>query len=188
MTQGGQVSDLVTVRPPAAAPDGPHAMEPSTLRYVMSQFATGVTVLTVGGEHLHGMTANAFSSVSLASSSVLCCVDHSAVMHDSIVAAGHFAVSIMESGQEGLARYFADKKRPLGPAQFEEVAWAPGPRTGAPLLSGALAWLECEVTASHVSGDHSIFIGTVLGSSRGPGSKGLLFFDGAFHEGAARVR
>ncbi|MER6015853.1 flavin reductase family protein [Streptomyces bluensis] len=153
---------------------------PASLREVMARFATGVTVLSTGGEHIHGMTANAFTSVSLDPPSVLCCVDRSAVMHKAITAAGHFGVSIMEAGQEGLVRFFADKKRPLGPGQFAGVDWSAGPRTGAPLLSGALAWLECELSAAHDVGDHSIFIGEVVGASRGGARDGLLFFCGGF--------
>ncbi|MET8977520.1 flavin reductase family protein [Streptomyces sp. NPDC004539] len=153
---------------------------PASLREVMARFATGVTVLSTGGEHIHGMTANAFTSVSLDPPSVLCCIDRSAVMHRAITAAGHFGVSIMEAGQENLVRFFADKQRPLGPAQFTGVDWSAGACTGAPLLSGALAWLECELSAAHDVADHSIFIGDVVGASRGDARDGLLFFRGGF--------
>ncbi|WP_411059839.1 flavin reductase family protein [Streptomyces sp. E11-3] len=146
----------------------------------MSRFATGVVVLTVGGEQMHAMTANAFSSVSLAPPTVLCSVAHSAVMHGAITAGERFGVSILGAGQEHLARHFADKKRTLGAAQFDGIDWRPGERTGAPLLSGSLAWLECELTDAHESGDHTIFIGTVLGTGRGTDQPGLLFFDGKF--------
>lgn len=159
----------------------------AALRGAMARFTTGVITLTVGGEHVHGMTANAFSSVSLAPPQILCCVAHSAVMHKAITNERRFAVSIMGAGQEELARYFADKERPLGPSQFAGVDWRPGPYTGAPLISGALAWLECELADSYDSGDHSIFIGSVLHATRGPARQGLLFFDGAFHAGATAV-
>ncbi|GIE82604.1 oxidoreductase [Actinoplanes philippinensis] len=158
---------------------------PATMREVMSMFATGVVVVTVGGEHPHGMTANAFSSVSLEPAQVLCCVAHSAVMHKSINSERRFAISIMAADQERHARYFADKSRPLGARQFEAFDWRPGARTGAPLLGGALAWIECELADSHDSGDHSIFIGAVVGSLRGSGADGLIFFDGGFRPGAA---
>ncbi|WP_308345014.1 flavin reductase family protein [Streptomyces sp. ISL-94] len=164
------------------------AANPAPLREVMSLFATGVTVLSVGGEHIHGMTANAFTSVSLEPPSVLCSVAHSAVMHKAILTAGHFGVSIMGAGQEGLARFFADKQRPLGPPQFADVDWSPGPRTGAPLLEGSLAWLECELSEAYDVGDHSIFIGDVVGSSRGDGQDGLLFFSGGFQRAASTSR
>ncbi|MFI6055541.1 flavin reductase family protein [Streptomyces violascens] len=172
-------------RTPSPLVDHPATAAP--LREVMSRFATGVVVLTVGGEQIHGMTANAFSSVSLDPPSVLCCISHGAVMYNAITSAGRFGVSIMGADQEGAARYFADKNRPLGPAQFEEVDWFPGEETRVPLLSGALAWLECEIADSHESGDHSIFIGNVLSSSLGSrpdgDQDGLLFFGGRFFNG-----
>ncbi|WP_329223891.1 flavin reductase family protein [Streptomyces sp. NBC_01485] len=151
----------------------------------MSRFATGVTVITVGTEQLHAMTANAFTSVSLAPPSVLCSVGHGAVMHRALTSAGRFAVNILGAGQEGLARHFADKGRPLGAAQFDGVEWRPGERTGAPLLAGSLAWVECELTAAHSFGDHTIFIGTVLDAAHADGvhrdgGRGLLFVNGQF--------
>jgi flavin reductase len=152
---------------------------PDTLRAAMSRFATGVVVLTVGGDSVHGMTANAFSSVSLTPPMVLCCVARTAVMHEALSAAGTFAVSIVRAEQAGLARYFADKRRPLGPEQFAGIDWRPGPCTGAPLLAGALAWLECELTDAHAAGDHSVFVGAVLAAEQGPGGDALLVFDGA---------
>lgn len=155
-------------------------MTPTSLRETMARFATGVIVLSVGGKSIHGMTANAFSSVSLDPPTVLCCVSHSAVMHQAITAERRFAVSVLGARQEGLARHFADKRRPLGAEQFSGIDWEPGPRTGAPLLRGALAWLECELTEVHVSGDHSIFLGRVTTSGKGTVRSGLLFFDGGF--------
>ncbi|MFJ8046416.1 flavin reductase family protein [Kitasatospora sp. NPDC096147] len=171
---------------PVLALDDP--VEPASLREVMSRFATGVVVLSVGGEDVHGMTANAFSSVSLEPPLVLCCVAHSAVMHQAVTSAGHFAASLLGVEQEPLARHFADKQRPLGPAQFESVPARPGPRTGAPLLDGALGWLECELTESHRAGDHSIFVGTVLDARRGPGRDALLYFEGGYRPGVREAR
>ncbi|MBB5857522.1 flavin reductase family protein [Amycolatopsis umgeniensis] len=158
------------------------------LREVMSQFATGVTVLTVGGERVHGMTANAFTSLSVDPPQVLCCVAHTAVMHDAIRTAGGFAVSILHADQERVARYFADRHRPLGPAQFASLDWLPGSRTGAPLIGGALAWMECELVSSYEAGDHTIFIGGLLGLARGAGGPGLLFFDGGFGKAVPRAQ
>jgi flavin reductase len=158
------------------------SVEPSSLREVMSRFATGVIVITVGGAHVHGMTANAFSSVSLTPPLALCCVSHRATMHQAITSTRRFGVSVLGADQQETARYFADKRRPRGAAQFDEVDWLPGPRTGAPLLTGALAWLECELTQLYDGGDHSIFLGEVVSASRGPDGGGLLFFGGDYHE------
>jgi len=161
-----------------APPDAPVQV---SLREAMVQFATGITVLTAPGEHCHGMTANAFSSVSLEPPLVLCCVSRTARMHAAIISAGSFAVSMLGADQEHLARYFADRRRPNGRAQFDSVNWVPGPRTGAPLLSGSLAWLECELTKAYDGGDHSIFLGRVLSSRRISDRKALVFYYGAFH-------
>ncbi|AUS82055.1 flavin reductase [Actinoalloteichus sp. AHMU CJ021] len=146
----------------------------------MSWFATGVVVLTVTGERVHGMTANAVSSVSLRPPLVLCCVGRSATMHDAITAASGFAVSVLAADQEDTARYFADRNRPRGAAQFDTVACEPGPRTGAPLLAGALAWLECELTTSVTAGDHTVFLGEVVTARRGRGDRALTFFGGGY--------
>ncbi|MGH8881188.1 MAG: flavin reductase family protein [Stackebrandtia sp.] len=148
----------------------------------MAQFATGITVLTVPGEGCHGMTANAFSSVSLDPPLVLCCVDRTARLHKAITEAGCYAVSMLGADQEGLARYFADRRRPDGSAQFDAVDWVPGAHTGAPLLSGSLAWLECELVDACAGGDHSIFIGRVLNSRSTASRQPLVFFGGAFHQ------
>lgn len=164
------------------------AVTPATAREVMSRFATGVTVLGAGDDPPHAMTANAFTSVSLAPPTVLVCVAQDAVMHTAIAGAQHFGVSVLAAGQRDLARFFADKQRPLGHRQFEGVDWRTGPRSQAPLLSGALAWLECEVAAAHASGDHTIFVGTVIGAGREQGGDGLLFFDGTFQHAAAPSR
>ncbi|WP_047868699.1 flavin reductase family protein [Nocardiopsis sp. RV163] len=151
-----------------------------SLRQVMSTFATGVTVITVGGANPHGMTANAFCSVSLDPPLVLCCVSGTARLHKAVAAEGHFAVSVLCAEQEGAARYFADRSRPYGHEQFASVDWLPGPRTGAPLISDALAWLECEVAEEHVAGDHSIFVGRVLEAVSGTERSALLFHGGSF--------
>jgi flavin reductase (DIM6/NTAB) family NADH-FMN oxidoreductase RutF len=171
------------VVPPLAEP----RVTPALLRDVMSQFATGVTVLTVGGGYTHGMTANAFSSVSLDPPLVLGCVVRTARIHDAILNSGHFGVSVLGAEQESVARYFADKKRPFGLGEFDSVDHFVGEHTGVPLITGSLAWLECELTDVYDGGDHSIFVGTVLdaGSRSGPA---LLFFDGGFQQGLPPAR
>ncbi|ATE55356.1 flavin reductase family protein [Actinosynnema pretiosum] len=153
----------------------------TALREVMSRFATGVTVVTVGGEHPHGMTANAFTSVSLDPPLVLCCVARSATMHEALPEAGRFAVSIMDADQGAVARHFADKRRPTGEREFAGLDWAPGPLSGAPLLTGSLAWLECELAHRHDGGDHTIYVGRVLDCGVGGGERALLFYGSTFH-------
>ncbi|WP_409181519.1 flavin reductase family protein [Amycolatopsis sp. VS8301801F10] len=153
-------------------------VEAAGFRKAMARFATGVTVLTTGGARVHGMTANAIASVSLDPPLLLCCVARTAAMHEAIAGTGSFAVSVLSAGQSGLASYFSGRDRPLGPGQFAGVDCVPGPHTGAPLLSGALAWLECTLVSHYAGGDHSIFVGEVRSATRGAGDDALLFFDG----------
>lgn len=148
------------------------------LRRVMSRFATGVTVLTAGGGVPQGMTANAFTSVSLEPPLVLCCLSLDARLREAVAATGAFGVSLLSADQEDAARYFADRSRPDGVAQFSAYGWEPGPRTGAPLLSGSLGWLECEVERSYPGGDHVILLGRVVTALQGTGSEALLFVHG----------
>jgi len=153
----------------------------SALRLVLGRFATGVTVLTAGRDMPCGMTANAFTSVSLDPPLVLVCIDRSAALYQTVLADGGFGVSMLSVRQEQLARYFADHSRPRGPEEFGAVEWSPGPATGAPILHGAIAWLDCAVVNSFDGGDHEIFIGSVQASGFGPADDALVFYRGAFH-------
>ena len=166
-----------TTVPDAAAATGDQRL----LRTVFGTFATGVTVLTVGGRVPHGMTANSFASVSLAPPLVLVCVDRDATMHDSLLAVGTFAISVLGGDQEDVARHFANRWRPTGLAQFDPVEWVPGGRTGAPLIASAMAWLECGLWRAYDGGDHSIFLGRLLSIRRQDPQEALLFFGGKFH-------
>lgn len=165
----------------AAAPDAA-ATGPRRLRSVLASFATGVTVVTVGGDRPHGMTANAFTSVSLEPPLVLVCVKHDARMHRALSPAGGFAVSVLADDQQPVARYFSHGDRPPGLAQFETVGWWQGRETGAPLIDGALAWLECSLWHVYDGGDHSIFVGRLVSVARRDYGEPLVFHDGRFRQ------
>lgn len=152
------------------------------LRSVLGRFATGVMVVAAGREMPCGMTANAFTSVSLEPPLILVCVSRSAAVYKAVIDAGSFAVSMLSARQEHVARHFADHSRPRGSGEFDLVGWSPGPKTGAPLLHDSLAWLECSLTNSYDGGDHEIFLGHVLASGFGTASDALLFFGGSFHQ------
>ncbi|MBM9508894.1 flavin reductase family protein [Actinacidiphila acididurans] len=161
-------------------PAGARAPGRDAFRTVLGQFATGVTVLTAGRRAPRGMTANSFTSVSLDPPLVLVCVARTASAHAAVLGEGAFAVSILSAGQSRPARHFADHHRAREGGEFDPVDTFPGPVTGAPLISGALAWLECSVAAVHDGGDHSIVVGSVLGLSHGTPGEPLLYFGGAF--------
>lgn len=129
---------------------------------------------------LHGMTANAFTSVSLDPLLVAVCVDRGAGMHDFVVAAGGFAVSILAAEHEDLSRWFASPRRPHGQDQFDGVAHRLAATSGAPVLDGAAAWLDCRVHAVHDGGDHSIVVGAVAAVGVAADVQPLVWLDGAY--------
>ncbi len=153
-----------------------------SLRRVLGHFATGVTVVTVGGDVPHGMTANSFTAVSLDPPLVLFCVGHTALMHAALLEAPAFGVSVLAADQEAVARYFADRDRPFGAEEFASVDWLPGARTGTPLIAGATAHLECVPWRTYDGGDHTIFLGRLLTAGSRPDEDALLFLRGRFHQ------
>lgn len=152
------------------------------LRTTFGTFATGITVVTVGGARPHGMTANSFTTVSLDPALVLVCVGHDAIMHEALAENGRFGVSILASGQEEIARHFADNRRPLGSSQFDFVPWVSGPDSGAPLIDGAVAHYECELWRGYDGGDHTIFVGRLLSVRRCNEEDVLIYLRGRFRQ------
>lgn len=154
---------------PLAAPP----VTPAAFRQALGQFPTGVTIVTAMHEGRPiGMTANSFSSVSLAPPLVLWSVAASALSHDAFVAAGAFAIHFLGADYHHLATRFAGR----GIAKFEGIASEPGV-TGAPLLSDLAPVFECRAWARYPGGDHTILVGEVvriLGRTHEP----LLFHSG----------
>ncbi len=151
----------------------------ATFRRVVGRFATGVVVVTTQtSDGLHGLTANAFCSVSLEPMLVLTCVDRLARGHDRVSQAGAFAVSILSDRQEFLADRFAGRA-PLVNARFEGVPYGEAV-TGAPVLAGSAAWLDCQLWATYDGGDHSIFVGRVLAAGDDEAAAPLLFHDSRY--------
>jgi flavin reductase len=131
-------------------------------RSALGSFATGVTVITTRGEeHAYGMTANAFSSLSLDPPLVLVCTKTGAEGSEHIERNRCFAVNILGADQEPLSRYFSSKDRPRGRDAFKQVSHRIL-ATGSPILDGVAAYLDCQLHTAHEAGDHQIFIGEVL--------------------------
>lgn len=168
--------DLRAVSPPSARP----AFTTREFRDTLGCFATGVTVITTrGSEHPYGMTANAFSSVSLDPPLVLVCVMDGTEGSASIERNGVFAVNVLGTEQEDLSRYFASRDRPRGWETFEGVSHR-RVETGSPVIDGAAAFFDCRLKASHSAGDHIIFIGEVLALGAYPAVRPLLFHHGRY--------
>lgn len=151
-------------------------VDPLEFRRALGCFATGVTIVTAldGDGAPRGLTANAFSSLSLDPTLVLVCVDHRSDTFPIIAQASSFAINILGEEQREVSQRFARK----GEDKFEGVSYHQG-QTGVPLLEGALAVLECGRAQSYEAGDHTIFIGQVQHVEYGQG-KPLLFFRGNY--------
>ena len=144
-------------------------------RATLAAFATGVTVITTRGpDHAYGMTATAFSSVSLDPPLVLVCVISGTTGAETIERNGVFAVNILGAHQEPLSRYFASRDRPTGPEAFREIPHYEG-LTGSPVLHGTAGHVDCRLHAAHEAGDHVIFIGEVVALAVDPDVPPLLF-------------
>ena len=130
-------------------------------RKAMGCFATGVTVITVDQDgEVHGMTANAFCSVSLDPVLVLVCVDHRARTHAHLHSRKRFGINVLRSDQQAVSEYYA---RSVENHQHAEAAGASFERTahGTPVLRGGLAYLECRLHSTQAAGDHTVFIAEV---------------------------
>ena len=151
-------------------------------RKAMGAFATGVTIITVDldGE-VHGMTANAFTSVSLDPMLVLVCVDHSTRTHAHLHAKKRFGINVLCEDQRAISEYYARPQRVHERAEAEAGARFDRTSHGTPILHGALAYFECRLEIVQEAGDHSIFIAEVEDVVVGEGDP-LLFFRGKYRK------
>ena len=148
-------------------------------RRVMGQFATGVTVVTTRlGDELHGMTANAVTSLSLDPLLVLVCVDRSADTHDILARSGVFALNILSHEQAELSTRSANKDTDTA-HRLDEVPHRFA-ATGSPILEGCLAYLDCRVVAQYPGGDHTIFVGQVDDAASVGDGPPLIFYRGRY--------
>lgn len=146
---------------PMTSPSPPtlSKIEKQHFRRICGKFASGITVATVldASGNAHGMTANSFTSVSMAPPLVLVCVDHRTRVLEHFRASEHFGINILGAGQRELSDKFAGS----GYDRFQGVTWYAG-QTGAPLLPEVLATIECARVNVVTAGDHDIVIGEVL--------------------------
>jgi flavin reductase (DIM6/NTAB) family NADH-FMN oxidoreductase RutF len=151
-------------------------------RKAMGSFATGVTVITVDYEgEVHGMTANAFASVSLDPMLVLVCVDHKARTHTHLHAKKRFGVNVLAENQRAVSEYYADPNPDHRYAEREAKARFDRTQHGTPVLHGALAYLECRLHTAQDAGDHTIFIAEVEDVVVRAGDP-LLYFRGEYRK------
>jgi flavin reductase len=149
-------------------------------RQALGQFATGVTIITVEREpgEVFGMTANAFTSVSLNPMLILVCVDEKAKILPLLHKKKHFGVSVLKQHQQAVSEYFAQgvQHREAEERLALKYRWTP---SRVPVLEDTSLQLSCSVVASHVAGDHTIFIARVEDAEIA-GGEPLLFFRGEY--------
>ena len=145
-------------------------------RQGMAMFATGVTVISTleADGTVHGMTANAFTSVCLDPPLILVSIGHQRDTFANVQARGRFGVNILSLEQEPIARHFALEEKDQG--EVPEVPWRLN-GGGSPRLEGSLVFMECRVVANYSHGDHTIFVAEVEQMAAQPG-RPLLFYEG----------
>ncbi len=163
----------------AATADTGSGIDPGEFRRVLGHFPTGVTVVTgLGPGGPVGMAIGSFTSVSLDPPLVLFCPGRTSASWEAMRAGGCFCVNVLGADQKAVCDTFArsgDDKFSGVPVRTEV--------TGAPVIEGSLAWIDCEIHAVHDGGDHDIVVGRVraLGTHGGvDGTDPLLFHRGDY--------
>ena len=154
-------------------------LHPDDFKAALGSWAAGVTVVTTRQDRLvYGITASSFTSLSLDPPLVLVCIANSNKLATMVQETQKFAVSILADDQEKVSAYFAISGRePVD--HFEDVGTIEM-HTGSPIISGALAHLDCELDLAIAGGDHTIAIGKVLGAAADPSKKPLLYYRRAY--------
>ncbi|MEZ0095345.1 flavin reductase family protein [Streptacidiphilus sp. EB129] len=155
-------------------------VEPAVFRAVMGSLAAGVSIVTCLDEDAapRGLTCTAVCSVSAAPPLLLVCIQQNSSTLDAIHHSGAFAVNLLAGGTEKLAMTFARNV----PERFAQVDWAPGERTGAPVLARTAAWAECLLTHSRRMGDHQLVVGRVVRGGSRPEQLPLVYWRSQFAE------
>jgi flavin reductase (DIM6/NTAB) family NADH-FMN oxidoreductase RutF len=137
-----------------------------------------VAVLTVDfeGERI-GLTVGSLVSLSLEPPLVGVSISRQAAMHELLRRAGGFSLSLLAGDQEGVAQHFARGVPPF--AHWHGIGVREG-APGAPLVEGALGWLECRLAGEHEAGDHTLFVGEVVAAERGRGAPALVRVGGSY--------
>ncbi|MCI0548072.1 MAG: flavin reductase family protein [Candidatus Rokubacteria bacterium] len=150
---------------------------------MLGHFASGVTVVTTRDSEGQpaGLTANAFSSVSLDPPLVLVCVSHKAQSYPALRDSRRFAINILSEAQEAVSQRFASPPVASNAEKFDGLPYRCGV-LDLPILDAALAHLECETRHAYPGGDHTILVGQVesAGISADNQLEPLLYYRGRY--------
>jgi len=153
-------------------------IDSAAYRQVLGHFPTGVTVVTAGtaADTRVGLAVGSFFSISLEPALVGFCAGKGSSSWPRIREAGHFCINVLADDQEETCRVFASK----ADDKFAGIGYKAAPFSGAPLLDGVLAWIDCEIDTIHEAGDHDIVIGRVHDLSVAKEGHPLVFFRGGY--------
>ena len=141
-------------------------------------FVTGVAVATtLSALGMHGVTANAVMSVSLEPPLALLSIQSGSRMDVVLRQSDNYALSILSATQRDVAEYFADSSKPHDLEAFLRFPYRRA-RTGAPLLEGALAHVDCRIVDMHPAGDHTLYVGHALFVASPVPGEALQYFRG----------
>lgn len=142
-------------------------------------FGSGVTVVTSKHDgQVYGMTVSAFASLSIDPMQIIVSLRVGSLLQDMILDSNNFAVSILREDQKEVASYFASSGRKLSGDEFPGIPSEMG-KTGAPILDGSLAHIDCTLSTTYDGGDHVIFVGNVVEAVADEGEP-LLYFKGSY--------
>jgi flavin reductase (DIM6/NTAB) family NADH-FMN oxidoreductase RutF len=173
----GLLIDFLERKQPRFIPEYRSGSDARTLRDAMGCFATGVTIITAhtaDGKPI-GLTANSFTSVSLDPPLLLVCIANNAGSAETLRSAEHFAVNVLQIGQQPVSNLFAGKSED----RFAGTRWEVG-EYGAPILPSSLGIFECKRHTLHEAGDHFLLVGQVEKASFEPRRDPLLYFRGKY--------
>ncbi|GAA4614847.1 3-hydroxy-9,10-secoandrosta-1,3,5(10)-triene-9,17-dione monooxygenase reductase subunit [Saccharopolyspora hordei] len=152
------------------------AVDQAAFRRVLGHFGTGVVVITGSdGAQPVGFACQSFAALSLDPPLVLFCPARTSRSWPVLERSGWFCVNVLSESQQSVSTVFGRS----APDKFAGVRWRPAP-SGAPVLDGVLAWIDCSVAAVHGAGDHYIVVGRVETLGETTGERPLLFYRGAY--------
>ena len=155
-------------------------IDSSQFRKIMSRFATGVTVVTTkSGDEIHGLTCNAFCSISLTPCTVMVSVAKDARSWPLIEKSRLFAVNVLSESQIHVSDRFAGRHRDKDDNRFEGIEWTTA-TTGAPILRGTQGYLDCRVTRAYDGGSHTLFLGEVVALGLDDTQSPLMFYQSRY--------
>ncbi len=161
---------------PGTSSAPPGRVSPAIMREVLGHFVSGIVVITAAGQSGPlGFTCQSFASLSLDPPLVSFAPARTSSTWPRIREVGTFCVNVLAADHEQVSSGFARS----GVDRFDGVKWRPAP-SGAPVLDGVSAWVDCSLWAEHDGGDHTIAVGWVQDLGADPARLPLLYYRGRY--------